>query len=205
MIKKGMIFAAGAGLGVLGSAFFFWRRSEKICNEYEEKCAAEYEELKAELCLKQDYVSESLEKSQGDISEKTSKPSGGRTDYTQFAKPDVKDVIKRAEDKLAAEEGPMEEDTKAPRLRGPRLIKAEDYGNDRTLEMQELFYYTDTCTLTDEEDEVISGERAELLLGDALIKFGFDTNDEDTIYVRNERHGADYMITKIRAPYTGDI
>ena len=99
----------------------------------------------------------------------------------------------------------MEEDTKTPRLRGPRLIKAEDYGNDRTLEMQELFYYTDTCTLTDEEDEVISGERAELLLGDALIKFGFDTNDEDTIYVRNERHGADYMITKIRAPYTGDI
>lgn len=205
MIKKGLIFAAGAGLGVLGSAFFFWRRSEKICNEYEEKCAAEYEELKAELCLKQDYVSESLEKSQGDISEKTSKPSGGRTDYTQFAKPDVKDVIKRAEDKLVAEEGPMEEDTKTPRLRGPRLIKAEDYGNNRTLEMQELFYYTDTCTLTDEEDEVISGERAELLLGDALIKYGFDTNDEDTIYVRNERHGADYMITKIRAPYTGDI
>lgn len=203
MLKETLIFTAGAGLGVLGSALFFKKKFEKKYIEKEDQLDKEYSDLKAELMLKKDYVSESLEKSQGDISEKTSERPN--TDYTKFWKQpeNVQDVIKRAEDKLAEEEGPMEDDTKKPKLRGPRLIKAEDYGSDRTLEMLELYYYTENNVLTDEEDEVISPERAELLIGDALVKFDFINNDEETIYVRNEKHGSDFKIEKIIAPYRG--
>ena len=116
MLKETLIFTAGAGLGVLGSALFFKKKFEKKYIEKEDQLDKEYSDLKAELMLKKDYASESLEKSQGDISEETSERPN--TDYTKFWKQpeNVQDVIKRAEDKLAEEEGPMEDDTKKPKL-----------------------------------------------------------------------------------------
>ena len=201
--KDAVIFASGIALGGLGSTFYFKKKYEKHCREYEEKNDREYEDLRKRLEMEKEYSSESFEKSQGENRAETSEVY--RIDYTQFSKnpDDIKDVIQRAEEKLASEEAPMEEDTKAPRLRGPRVIKASEYGNDRTLEMKELYYYTGNSVLTDEEDELISADRAEILLGDGLYKYNFIDNDDPFICVRNERHGCDFKVTKINARYTG--
>lgn len=208
ILKGIVIFVAGAAAGALGSAGYFYKKSVKACNEYEEKCDADYQEKCAMCSASKNYGSESLKKSREEKSDKTSESqetqATNKIDYTRFSKPTWKDIVEKAEATLAKEESPMEEANRPAKLRGPRLIKAEDYGNNRTLDTVELFYYTDNGVLANEDDEVIAPESAELLLGDALTKYGFTENDEDYIYVRNEKHGCDYQITKIHAPYNFD-
>lgn len=203
-IKSALIFAAGAGLGALGTAQYFFDRAKKACREYEEKCNKDYEELRAQLQTTSDYLSASLKKtSEEKIASKPETPEP--KDYTQFYKEpeDVRDVIQRAEAKLAEEEAPMENDIqRTPKLKGPKLIPVEDFGNNRTLDQIDLYYYTESDTVTNEDDEVLDGDTVAVLIGDALTKFDFKHNPvEEHIYVRNEKHGADFQITKIKAPY----
>ena len=47
LIKGTIIFALGAGLGVLGSAGFFFNRAQKACNDFEEKRNKELDEIRA--------------------------------------------------------------------------------------------------------------------------------------------------------------
>jgi hypothetical protein len=208
-IKCVIAFAAGAVTGVLGTAYHFMKRAEKACNKYEEKCNREYQELYRIAGLTKEYKSENQEKSQGEKSDEPSNltRSGQRQrhDYTKHSKAepeDVNTVIKRAEDKLAEEASPMEGDENGAKLRGPRRIKKEDYGNNRTLETRELFYYTGNGAVTNEDDEYILPDTLEAMIGDGLTKYGFDENSDPKAWVRNERMGYDFQITKIKASYT---
>lgn len=204
IVKGTLLFISGAGLGALGSGFFFYRKSRKAVAEFEEKCSDEYAELRRELLSKQEYESETQKKSQGDNSIKTkATPRDERRDYTKYSKdPDsLESIIQRAENKLAEEEGPIEDDARKNKLKGPRIIKNEDFGNDRTLDREELSYYTGNGILANEADEIIDPDTAKVMIGDALTRFGFDVNDQDEICVRNEKFGYDYKITKIRSSY----
>jgi hypothetical protein len=210
-IKAVIIFAAGAVTGVLGTAYHFMKKAEKACNEYEEKCNREYQELRQLAGLTKEYKSESLENSREEKSEEPSNLARGRKtqkhDYTKYSKTepeDVHDVIARAENKLAEEAAPIEEESSGSRFRGPRRIKQEDYGANRTLETKELFYYIGNGVVTDEDDELILPDTLEAMIGDGLTKYGFNENSEPKAWVRNERMGYDFQITKIKASYTSN-
>lgn len=78
----------------------------------------------------------------------------------------------------------------------PKIIKAENYGEDGTLTRSTLLYYQDDDTLVDEEtgEEIFDQN---LTVGNALDKYGFRKNTEKTIYVRNYILGFDYCVTKV--------
>lgn len=81
------------------------------------------------------------------------------------------------------------------RLNRPKIIKREDYGEDPLLEKATLFYYPDEDILAFAEDmEEIFDENYNV--GDCLTKYGFKTNNEETIYVRNSYAGYDFKIIK---------
>lgn len=81
------------------------------------------------------------------------------------------------------------------RLNRPKIIKREDYGEDPLLEKADLLYYQQDDTLAFAENgEEITDE--EFYVGNCLTKYGFKSNQEKTIYVRNSYVGYDFEITK---------
>lgn len=82
--------------------------------------------------------------------------------------------------------------------KGPKLIKASDFGSESYLDTATLLYYVEDGVLTNEDEEVYEDfDEVEGMLGECLHKFGFDTNDEPSIYVRNMDRGCDYEIVKV--------
>ena len=129
----------------------------------------------------------------------------------EFAKQTMDDIYER----LAEQEHPEddEEDTdvdysgyseeefnQAKKIgAGPRIIRAADYGEDPKMDCKQLIYYTDDGTLATEEDEIVDDISG--LIGDALTKYDFINNNEDSIYVRNERRSTDYEIIKVHGSF----
>lgn len=78
----------------------------------------------------------------------------------------------------------------------PRIISFEKAGElDATYDDQTLFYYMYNDTLTDDEGNVV--DEPDLLLGNALEKYGFSDNDEKMIFVQNFRLRTLYEVEKI--------
>lgn len=71
-----------------------------------------------------------------------------------------------------------------------------------------LLYYTenDILTVTEGEgiEDIIYDNEIEDHIGDALTKFGFKTNSQDKICVRNYKNGCDYCIVKVRKAFGED-
>ena len=202
LIKNAFIFVLGAGVGALGSAYFFMKRAEKAIDAREDAIRADYEDLYALYTAKENYSSPNLENSSGEKNvEKSAPHTKEPTDYTRFSKPDLNDVIKRAEEKLANEANPMEEDEPVSKLKGPRVIKSSEFGQDRSLDIEDLYYFTDDDVLANEDDEEIDDDTMVYMIGDGLDKFNYRTNNERYRYVRNERYGKDYRIEKIRGSF----
>ena len=81
------------------------------------------------------------------------------------------------------------------RLNRPKIIKRENYGEDPLLEKAELYYYPedDVLAFAKNKEEIFDEN---FNVGDCLTKYGFKTNQEKTIYVRNSYVGYDFEITK---------
>lgn len=96
------------------------------------------------------------------------------------------------------EEEAMEIDSerKANKRRNPKIISVDALGDIPTYYTHEtLFYYVMDETTTDENGNVI--DDVERLIGDALWKFNFAFNDDETtIYVQNFELDTVYEITK---------
>lgn len=147
-----------------------------------------------------------------------------RKDYKSIYKPNMKNDISNNE-KLLAElqsppEDPPEEDEEleqdetaadvetAERIykahqkeknRKPRIISADKLGELEGYEDAVLFYYVDDETLATEEGSIIDNE--ELLIGDALTKYGFADSDERMILVQNFNLRTVYEIQKVNGAY----
>ena len=83
----------------------------------------------------------------------------------------------------------------------PKIIRAEEFGDFDDFDQVDLVYYDDDDILADEDDNVI--EDYESLVGDALVKYGFITNEEQNLYVRNFDRRTDYHIYKVYTSYQG--
>lgn len=77
----------------------------------------------------------------------------------------------------------------------PYIIKAEEFGSEIGYGEATLYYYTeDGAVVTDDDEEL---DAYEINIGNALTKYGFDKNDEHSIYVRNPNLEMDYEIIKV--------
>lgn len=76
-----------------------------------------------------------------------------------------------------------------------KLIRADEFGDDCRFEPKTLFYYAGDDVLATEEDEEITD--ISRTVGNALDKYGFRTNGERVIYVRNPNFSTDYEIQKV--------
>ena len=128
-----------------------------------------------------------------------------RTDYGAFYGADP-----------AESEGPREDAdyyegardvSKSSKDKWPKFIRSEEFGNNPSLSTMQIKYFQDDGTLVLAENDDDTGEiladfdEVEDMIGDALTRFGFASNDEDVIYIRNLEKGCDYCITKIFGSY----
>ena len=164
------------------------------------------EESDAANDIPKDYSSNAPENSlvRGERMKKAPTP---KVDYTGF--------YGKTEDELAEMEHPTDEyyneglaaTKEMQKPKAPKFIKAVDFGSDPSISTISLLYYQDSQTLVIEDElneEIIEDmDEVEEMIGDALTKYGFDTDDEPVIYIRNENRSADYEITKIFGAYDG--
>ena len=89
--------------------------------------------------------------------------------------------------------------------KGPHLIKSEDFGVIPGYSTRHMLYYqyNDTLVIDDDQDEEVIEDFNEIesIIGDALTKYGFRDNDEEIIYVRNDKRDTDYEIEKVFDSY----
>ena len=204
VIKIVVAFAAGAGLGVLGSARHFKLKYEKVAQEDIEKIRSYY--ASKDIPRREGYVKSSeseVDKNVADFEKKTEREYVDYTQYQYSAEPEPREnVIQR----LAEEESPMEEEVRRKKVKnGPKPLKPEMFGTDPRLEPVVLHYYPEEDMITDDEDTPYDPDRAYMMVGDWLDRFGFANPDnrDDELYIRNELHGCDYKIIKMSSNYSG--
>ena len=217
-------FIAGGCVGAVGSYLYL----KKEFDEAQKKIESDVTAYKKDINNTYKNLMANNMKSTS-VNEKDSKPKEVKesvtsdiVDYAKFAKQAevnqefAKQTMDDIYGRLAEQEHPEddEEDTgmdysgyseeefnRAKKVgAGPRIIRAADYGEDPKLDCKQLIYYTDDETLATEDDEIVDDISG--LIGDALTKYDFINNNEDSIYVRNERRSTDYEIIKVHGSFS---
>jgi hypothetical protein len=84
----------------------------------------------------------------------------------------------------------------------PYIISMEDYSDTHeNFDKLNLTYYDEDDTLADENEEIVTDVEATIGF-DSLSCFGENDDDKDTIYVRNERLGADFEVNQVHQSYS---
>lgn len=218
-------FLGGAGLGVLGSAFFFKKKYKKYYNDlyeemYENDIQEFYDSHNAEpkpVDVEADDVDEELLKkatteyatnggmvvNQGPaVGIRPTHGASQNIDYTQFG-PHVDD-----DEAVDISKGQVMTNERAnERMKPPEVISENDYGSRPEYSTADLFYYTGNDTLTLDGDygkeTVQNFNEIKDILGDTLEASGFKRSNAPTICVRNYRYSTDYCIQKVRGKYEG--
>ena len=199
LLRSGLIFASGAFVGYLFGKKTTADKYEKIINE----------DLKVlEERMKQ------CEKAASSTPETVYRPNDIPPIDTPYEKPEYTFYSKcyeSGEEDPAGSESPKEEDEALNVTnvkKEIKVIKDSEFGEVPNFAKQYLLYYTETDTLTITEGKGIEDEigfdEIEGMIGDALTKFGFKTNDQLKICVRNYRDGCDYEISKVFGPYVDE-
>lgn len=208
MLKGLIIFICGGIVGGAATYFYADRKLEKKwmkISEEKEKSHADYiKDLQArahaeDIARSQGYSSDSETKS-SDKNTETEKPV--RRNYTTYWQSRAEAEHPRDDE---AEYNPNE-DLNDPKLRNrePVIISHDEYWGDEYEHHDKLalYYYVEDDVLATEDGDVI--DNIILNVGDALTKYGFKTNDEDVIYVRNFKLAVDYEIAKVYGSYEDD-
>lgn len=203
-------FVAGAGVGIVGSCIFLKKRYEKWANDQVEdvrqafsKRFGEKEEAPkptepvkpaVEEAEKTEPTTQDAAKAMRDIyvGKKRVDPvlmgmshTAPEVDYTAYSK------VTKAE----PDDHPLDDQE----LKGPTIISKEEYGTNLSLTTQELTYYMSDGILADEYENQI--DNLLQIVGGTFTRSGFTSNDDITIYIRNEEEGKDFKITKVWKSY----
>jgi len=219
---KALIFLGGVAVGNFGSSYFFKKKYEKECEAKYAKLADEevnemkkyYDEKLAQL---EDSVDEAFVKEVFGEKEQTKeavrepklmKVSKDATDYTQFYKPEK--PAPSAETEHPEDDDPIDipEPTtvqEAIKYRDPHTIKNEEFGQNRRYDTMTLRYYKEDDILTvgdDQSEQILTDlDEEESVIKALLVKFKFNTNDQETICIRNDARMTDYQIIKVFGPF----
>lgn len=90
-------------------------------------------------------------------------------------------------------------------VKNPEVISYESYANEcRDFSQSTLTYFSEDDVLCTELNEVIHNVD-ELVGSDALVSFGKDSYDDDTVYVRNTQLASDFEIIRKDASYQEEV
>ena len=217
MYKNVLIFAAGGFLGgligYLATKSMYEKANEHDIEEYKAYYQEKIDILEANLKeAKTDATMAKLEiepKKHVKAVEKDEKSefkeveSGKSRDYHSYFG-NIEDEEVGPEDDFVEDEdaGNVDSDFRAGervsldmKTQNIKLIRADEFGDDCRFEPKTLFYYAGDDVLATEEDEEITD--ISRTVGNALDKYGFRTNGERVIYVRNPNFATDYEIQKV--------
>lgn len=93
---------------------------------------------------------------------------------------------------MTDEEDDEDEEGEPEMSDGPHVISPDEFGQNDSYDIVSLNYYADGV-LTDDWDNIID-DPEEMVGPDIESHFG--EYEEDTVYVRNDEHGADYEICR---------
>lgn len=216
MLKNVIIFAAGLLTGGGGAVLYF--KKTHIKNSLHEQ---EIEEMRQYFERKPRNITYRRRATVDDLKKETHGPDI-QEEPARYVKPEPveydKKFVKNKEDEPvdpAEVEHPTENDdyeedyslglaakkereAALAKDKGPKMIKASEFGNESYLDTVTLLYYQGDGILTSEDEEVYEDlDEVEAMLGNTLHKYGFDRDDESAIYVRNVKRGTDYEIIKV--------
>lgn len=198
-LKYVLIFAAGVGAGVGGSAIFFKRKCDKIKAQYEkdlDEMDAYYKDTCANCGVKADDKDDFFEVPEFDPDPAQQPPQKRQgsfaTDYGSFYE---------ATTDPAESEHPTEEEEPIHVKQTPKIIRAQHFGM-QGYSTKVLYYYVFDDALIPEEgtyEDIIDTDEVKDTIGNALVKYGFSNrdNEETDIYVRNFDRKCDYHIIKV--------
>jgi hypothetical protein len=88
----------------------------------------------------------------------------------------------------------------------PHVIDREEFDTEYNgaHEKLTLYYYEEDDTLIDEKAEPVA-DTTSLVGEEALMCFGEDSDDPDTVYVRNSRICCDFEIVRLHKSYKEDV
>lgn len=176
-LKNILIFAGGAAAGALASWYCSRRYYERILDAYEDEMSKMY------------YIEGDDDYDNAESGDEKSGTVDGHIDYHAcYKKPDPADQEHPTDD-----EGEKVKNSK----RQPRIISAEKFGEDGFSPIYLDFYTEDQALVQSDETEAKEIDEVRDWIGDALEKYGFATNNEPRIYVRNFDRKCDYEILKV--------
>ena len=214
-VKYALTFVGGVILGGGASYIFTKKRAEERADREIEEMSAHYNkkivDLEAELYdISEDTPDETVNEERKAPEKYKSEPSFSEdslvrakykhvkttaTDYTKYYS-DHPEENEHPEDDAPEDDGESKSGHKFP-----KFIKAEDCGSIPGYTVSMLLYYVEDGVLTiegDKNEEILENfDEVQDMIGDALTRFGFATNDEPVIYIRNAARKTDYEISKV--------
>lgn len=177
-----LIFAAGAVIGSLVS----WRLTKDYYKNIADEEIADVKERFSQMTA----MHREIEKAQEEITEEVTPPATEvKPSFSRPSKPDIYGLS------ALASRYSSDRDSK------PYLITPDEFGDkyDEGYETETLTYYADGV-LADDADVTIDDVDAMVGLS-SLGQFGIGVYDDDSVYVRNDKHKADYEILKDSRTY----
>lgn len=187
-------FIIGCGLGTGVSLYFFKTKFEKIMDEEVKKVKEEYSEY---LKKRHEKKENSKQESQESVEDSNKKEKVVKNKIinnhviNNTPKKELKNYTKYSEtDK--------EQDKKSKGVEKPYIIEPDEAGEFEDYELITIYYYPDESTadeivLTDDCDEVL--DRITDIIGEEWVD-QFGVYEEDSVYIRNDKHKCDYEILK---------
>lgn len=123
-------------------------------------------------------------------------PGGGRIESVE--KPESRNVFR--DDTFNLEEEMKYRTEEAPYI----ITHDEFFAGEKDYDTIELTYYEQDDTLADEQDKPIR-EIDKVIGEDHLVHFGRGSKDHNVVYIRNDRLGCDYEVTKSTGSYVEEV
>lgn len=216
-------FILGAGVGVGGTIYFvrkhYKEEAEKDINEMREYLRSKgvSDEAQKRYSTPPDEEIDESDEPRTTMNEalefRKKREGAPKVDYTKFkdhpidpeefesvaAQYAAEDLVDEDEARLAEAEHPKDSDEDD----AIRIISEREYLETHVTDYGKLdwIYYSEDNSLCDENEELVPDVNA--FIGPyALHSFGEDNDDPDIVYIRNNKLGNDYCVTRLHASYS---
>lgn len=189
MNKTFLAFGAGLAVGIGGTYFY-------LKQKYEEKLSEKFQEIRKHYKEKQEQSKSKEEKDEkfANRFEEAEERGKDRIAYEAIAK-----RYQRSDEQCPVDPAELEsppEDEPEEEIFTVTEEEMEIYDNFENID---LTYYAEDDILCDDQEQVI--EDPEAIIGDALTKFGVESDYPDTVYVINERVRAIFEVLMVEGSY----
>lgn len=186
---------------------------EQVISTPEVELFANNETVKPAAKVRTDYAGAYANPGERKITVETEEKEGVTVETTTIQTPDNEVTVEEVTVQsvfvdgvpLDADDWDLDAEMESRRRGEPYVIDKETYDANETDADQFTFtYFRGDDTVVDERDQVL--ERVKETLGDRFMtQFGFGSGDRKTVYIRNEKDGADYEVILHEGGYGKDF